>query len=137
MREITPYLNFDGSCREAMTFYQRCLGGELHVMTFADGGFDSTPGAEERVLHARLVRGPTMLMASDTMPGTPYQQGTDIHLNFFLDSDEEVETLYPALSEGGQEVMAPHDAFWGARFAMFVDRFGVHWMLNHERQPHG
>lgn len=43
MKEITPYLNFDGNCREAMTFYQRCLGGELNVMTFGEAGFDSPP----------------------------------------------------------------------------------------------
>ncbi len=32
MKDITPYLTFDGSCREAMTFYQQCLGGELSTM---------------------------------------------------------------------------------------------------------
>lgn len=36
MKEITPYLNFGGNCREAMTFYQRCLGGELTVGTFGE-----------------------------------------------------------------------------------------------------
>jgi PhnB protein len=32
MTEINPYLNFNGSCREAMNFYKECLGGELTLM---------------------------------------------------------------------------------------------------------
>jgi PhnB protein len=38
MKEATPYLIFNGNCREAMTFYQSCLGGELNVMTFGEAG---------------------------------------------------------------------------------------------------
>lgn len=26
---INPYLNFNGNCREAMTFYRDCLGGRV------------------------------------------------------------------------------------------------------------
>jgi PhnB protein len=67
----------------------------------------------------------------------PFQQGNNVWLNFVCESDDEVASLYDALSTGGKEIMAPHDAFWGARFAMFTDRFGVNWMLNYERQPQG
>lgn len=137
MKAITPYLNFDGNCREAMTFYQRCLGGELHVMTFGEGEFESPPEAKDRVIHARLQRGDVVLMASDTMPGMPYEQGNDVWLSLQCESDDEVGSLYAALSAGGHEVMAPHDAFWGARFAMLTDRFGMNWMLNHERVQAG
>ncbi|HEY8311990.1 MAG TPA: VOC family protein, partial [Gemmatimonadaceae bacterium] len=56
-------------------------------------------------------------------------------LSVTCDNDEEVDTLYRPLVEGGTETMAPHDAFWGARFAMLTDRFGINWMLNHERTP--
>jgi PhnB protein len=31
MKEATPYLVFNGNCREAMTFYQSCLGGEQRM----------------------------------------------------------------------------------------------------------
>lgn len=138
MREITPYLNFDGTCGEAMRFYHQCLGGELHEMSFADGakmgGFEVAPGTEDRMMHARLVSERAVLMASDTMQGESYAPGNNVWLNIVCESDEEVDSLYPKLSEGGREIMGPHDAFWGARFAMFQDRFGIHWMLNHERQ---
>ncbi len=129
MTRVAPYLNFDGTCREAMTFYQQCLGGELSVMTDGEARFDPMPdlpaGASDRVIHARLVRGAFTLMASDTMPGIPFQPGNGVWLSVECDDDAEVERLFPALGERGQPVMPPHDAFWGARFAMCVDRFGT------------
>jgi PhnB protein len=133
MKAITPYLNFDGTCREAMTFYQKAIGGELFLTTFGDAAFESPPESKDRVIHARLANGEAVVMASDTMPGTPYQQGNDVWLNIVCESDDEVGRLYGALVEGGREVMAPHDAFWGSRFAMLTDRFGINWMFNHER----
>jgi PhnB protein len=133
MKSVSPYLNFDGRCREAMAFYQACLGGELHEMTFGEAGFTPPPGMEQRVLHARLVRGPFVLMASDTMPNTPYRQGTDVHLNVDCETVDEVDRLYAALADGGQATMPPHDAFWNSRFGMLVDRFGINWMFNCEQ----
>ena len=32
---LNPYLNFPGTTREAMTFYQSVLGGELQISTFS------------------------------------------------------------------------------------------------------
>ena len=130
MKGLTPYLVFDGSCREAMEFYQQTLGGELQTMRFDQGSFDSPPEAKDRLVHAHLSRGAFVLMASDTMPGMPYSQGNNAWLNLACDTPDELETLYSALSSGGREGMAPHDSFWGDRFAMLTDRFGVHWMLN-------
>lgn len=138
MKEINPYLNFDGDCRAAMTFYQQCLGGELEVMTFGDApGMDSPTEAKERVMHARLASGAGVIMASDTMPGTPHQPGNNVHLSINCEAPGDVDRLHAALAEGGRSVMAPQDTFWGARFAMLTDRFGINWMLNAELARHG
>ena len=82
MKEMNSYLTFDGNAREAMEFYKTCLGGELAVMTFADSPMkaQTPPGAEKRVMHARLKNGATVLMASDTMPGMPFHQGNNFSL---------------------------------------------------------
>ena len=135
MQAITPYLNFDGTCREAMTFYQQCLSGDLNVMTYADSGHSPDPAAADRVMHARLTKGATVIMASDSPIGMPVNKGSDVWLSLACDSAEEVDSLFPVLNKGGQSIMAPHDAFWNARFAMLTDRYGVNWMLNHERAP--
>ena len=33
MRAFQPYLNFDGNTRDAMTFDQKCIDGELTIQT--------------------------------------------------------------------------------------------------------
>ena len=69
MKDLTAYLNFDGNCRQAMKFYERCLGGELHLMPFSEVPGDHPKEAKDRIMHARLAKGSASLMASDTMPG--------------------------------------------------------------------
>lgn len=135
MKGITPYLNFNGNCREAMTFYQRCLGGELKTMTFGETDPKSPPEMKDRLMHANLSRGDFLLMASDAPLDKKTQPGTTVWLSLECDTDAEVDSLFKTMSENGRPNMAPHDAFWGARFAMFTDQFGMNWMLNHAKAP--
>jgi PhnB protein len=134
-REITPYLIFDGACRDAMTFYEQVLGGTLDISTY--GQTDPTAAAEDKdkVIHARLESGNTVLMASDSGKGMPVRDGDDVWLSLQCGAPSEVDALYAELSVGGQTPQPPHDAFWGTRFAMLVDRFGVQWMLNSDPLP--
>lgn len=137
MMELVPYLNFDGTCREAMTFYHKCIGGNLQIKTYGETDPSSAPDARNRVIHAQLTNGSIKLMASDTMLGAHGQKGNNIQLSVTCDSDAEVDSLYAAFSEGGTGTMPPSDTFWNARFAMLTDRFGMHWMFNHEHAPQG
>lgn len=132
MRGIQTYLTFDGSTREAMTFYQKCLGAELSIRSFRETGVETPKGAEDRIVHARLQKGTAVLMASDTLPGMPFKQGANFSINIDCESIPEIEKLFEAFSEGSQVTMPLQDTFWGARFGMITDRFGVSWMFNHE-----
>ena len=57
MKEVNAYLIFNGNCREAMTFYQKCLGGDLQVTTFADMPGNIPPEAKDQIAHARITKG--------------------------------------------------------------------------------
>jgi PhnB protein len=130
MRAIIPYLNFDGNTREAMEFYKVCTGGTLDIQTFADAKIPGPPGSERRVLHAYLKGGTAELMASDTMPGQQPVKGNNIHISVHCESVEEIDRLFAAFSEGANVTMPLADQFWGAKFGMLVDKFGVNWMFN-------
>ena len=78
-----------------------------------------------------------MLMASDTMPGMPYTQGNNVYVNVDCESVAEIERIFAAMSEGGKVTMPLADQFWGARFGMLVDKFGLHWMFNCELPKNG
>ena len=131
MKEINAYLIFNGNCREAMTFYQKCLGADLQLLPFSDApGGNIPPEARDRVMHARLSKGPTVIMASDDMPGMPFQQGSNFFISLNCEDVQEVEKLFSSLSVKGKVKQAPQETFWAARFAMFTDQFGINWMLN-------
>lgn len=135
MQQLTPYLFFDGNCREAMEFYKSCFGGELTVMRYADGPEDAgcpDGGAQpdpERVMHACLTGGGVSLMASDNPMGAP-KIGDHVALSVHCETMADIQRLFGALSEGGKVTMPLADTFWGSHFGMLVDRFGFHWMLN-------
>ena len=133
MKEMITYLNFNGNCREAMQFYERCLGGELNLMPFSEGQFDFPEDAKDRIIHARLAKGSAVLMASDTMPGMTFQEGNNFSICLNCESSQELETLFSALGEAGRITMQVQDTFWGARFGLLTDRFGINWMFNFEK----
>jgi PhnB protein len=131
MKEINAYLICNGNCREAMTFYQKCLGADLQMMPFSDMPGDNVPPeAKNRLMHARLTKGSAVLMASDNMPGMPFHQGDNFSVSLDCESIQEIEKVFNALSEKGKVTMPLQETFWAARFGMFTDRFGINWMLN-------
>ncbi len=58
MTTMMPYLLFDGTCREAMEFYQSCLGGVVTLTKVKDSPAKEQMEAaqQERVLNAHLER---------------------------------------------------------------------------------
>ena len=133
MKEITAYLNFDGNCRQAMTFYAKCLGTELELMSFSQAPMDVPKGAEDRIMHARLTKnGSPVLMASDTPPGMPLHAGNNFYVSVNCESMQEIERLFAALGEKGKFTMPLQNMFWGAHFGMLTDQFGINWMFNYE-----
>ena len=106
-------------------------GTEFHVILCgASGDGVDGEGFADRILHAELASGPVVLMASDGMPGSPFVKGTNFSISLTCESQEEMERIFAALSESGQVTMPMGDVFWGGRFGMLTDRFGISWMLS-------
>jgi PhnB protein len=133
MTELATYLTFDGKTREAMEFYKDCLGGELSMFPYsaAPGEFPNASG--DRIMHATLRNGPLVLMAADSLPGAPLQQGNNFSLSLHPKSIEETQRLFTAIGRGGKVGMPLQDTFWGAHFGMLTDKFGIQWMFNWEK----
>jgi PhnB protein len=133
MNAINVYLNFNGNCREAMTFYAECLGTKAEIMGFADAPGDHPAEFKDKVMHAKIGEGQKVIMASDFDPRQKWQPGTNFAVCMNCDSLEEIERLYAALSEKGNKTMPLQDTFWGTRFGMLTDQFGVNWMFNFDK----
>lgn len=130
---LHPYLSFPGTCREAMTFYKDCLGGELEIMTFEGSPIEIPPGAENNVLHCILTRPGIVLMASDTMPGDRHVNGTNVSLSLNCESRSQADEFFGKLGTGGTVTMPMQNTFWGAYFGMVTDKYGTHWMFNYDK----
>ena len=135
MKKANVYLTFDGNCKQAVSFYQQCLGGQLDVMTFgeAKGVPGIKPESKDRIMHAVLTTGPAVIMASDSMPGMPFQQGNNVSISIDCETEEEIDRLFQKFSKNGKITMPLDHAFWGAKFGMIIDQFGVHWMFNFDK----
>ncbi|MCB0727869.1 MAG: VOC family protein [Ignavibacteriae bacterium] len=137
MTQINAYLTFDGNCREAMTFYHRCLGGYLEIIPFEGSPMAKTMPEEmlHQVMHANIRKEQLVLMASDGggMKGQ-LVKGNTINLSLNCSSDEEIEEYFNKLSEGGKITMPLAEQFWGAKFGMLTDKFGIDWMLNYDHK---
>ncbi|PZF97397.1 VOC family protein [Micromonospora deserti] len=133
---LNPYLNFPGTAREAMQFYQSVLGGELTLSTFGDFGNDD-PALADKIMHGLLDVGPAItLMGADTAPGMEHRPGTNIAISLSGDNAEELRGYWDKLSASGTVTIPMEKQMWGDEFGMCVDRFGIGWMVN-ITQPQG
>lgn len=134
MTTLTPYLLFDGTCHEAMRFYQSCFGGELHATRVKDSpAKDSMPAVQqEKILNARLTRGNLVLSASDwlALDAIPVR-GNTVCLYLSGGTGEELKALFERLSEGAQVTHPLQEMFFGL-YGALNDRFGVRWMFRAE-----
>jgi PhnB protein len=132
MKEFNAYLIFDGDCREAMSFYKQCFGSDLHLTAFSDAPGTVPKDAGTRIMHARLTKGSAVLMASDTLPGMPFQKGNNFSISVECGSLQEIDALFAAFSENAKITMPLQKTFWAPRFGMLTDQFGINWMFSLE-----
>lgn len=132
--KVEPYLFFSGRCDEAIAFYKEALGAEVTFLMRVNESPDPIPpgslpaGFENKVMHANLRIGSTMLMVSDGNTTAP-ASFHGLSLSLGVDSPEEAERCFQALLPGGKVTMPLGKTFWSPAFGMLEDKFGVGWMV--------
>ena len=132
MTKINSFLTFNGNCREAMTFYKECLGGELTQQTVGELQMAEQMPAQmkESILHSMLTSESIVIMGSDMAPETGLIKGNSVSLMLNFSNEEETRRIYTNLSKGGNATHPLEVTFWGALFGNLTDKFGNQWMLN-------
>jgi PhnB protein len=135
MTQINSYLTFSGNCREAMTFYKECLGGELSLQTIGESPLaDKMPKKmKEYILHSTLTKDGLVLMGSDMVGDKGLTRGNAVSLMLNCSSEEEIKNCFEKLSAGGRKDHPLENSFWGALFGDLTDKFGNHWLLHFDK----
>ena len=126
---LNPYIQFKDSAREALTFYQSVLGGELNVMQFSE--FGGPAEIAELVMHGQLeTPAGFTLMASDTPPGMERSEIGGITISLSGDDVDDLRGWFDGLAAGGTVNMPLEKQMWGDVFGQLTDQFGVSWLVN-------
>ena len=132
--QLNAYLCFNGQADEAIAFYREALGATVVMKSYFKDMPESEecqlpPGREDKVMHATLQIGESILMVSDGC-GSEGPKFEDFSLSLSPADEAEAKRLFDALSEGGQVQMPLGKTFWSPCFGMVKDRFGLSWMVN-------
>jgi PhnB protein len=134
--KLNTYLTFNGNCEEALKFYIKALGAKPVMMLRYGESPEAAETAKElhqKIMHGRITLGDDVIMASDAPPGR-FNGQSGFTINIGVDSPEEAERLFKALSEKAKICMPMGETFWALRFGMLTDQFGVPWMVNCEKK---
>lgn len=132
MKKLNLYLTFNGNCREAMEFYQKCLGGRLHFQT-AGGppGSEKMPAKMKKtIIHASLTGKDFVLMGSDMVGERGLIKGNAIAISMSFATEKALRSCYKKLSYGALQTYPVQHNFYGILFGSVTDRYGNHWLLS-------
>jgi len=134
MVKTTPLLLFDGNCAEAMTFYHRCLGGDLTLTRLGDAPMKTMfpPEKHTRIINAYLINGEVEISAADWMASPEFNplQGNTYAIFITDDDYEELKLIFDKLKDGNhnKRLQELHEMPFGM-YGQFYDKYGVQWIF--------
>jgi PhnB protein len=131
--QLEPYIFYYGRCEEALEFYKSAIGG-----TYELNRFEGSPMADQvpenlrnKIMHATFKGDGFSFMASDgDLSKTVDPEAGNVSISLGVDDPTQAERVFNALAQGGNVKMPYADTFWGGKFGVLVDRFGVEWMVS-------
>ncbi len=139
MLKTTPFLLFDGNCAEVMTFYHKCLGGELSLTRLGDTPMkDMFPSEKHnRIINAYLKNGAVNISAADWMASPEFTPIRGNMSAIFVTGKllDEMKGVFDRLAEGAERkrFQELHDLPFGV-YGQFYDKFGVQWIFVVEKK---
>lgn len=129
MGKVTPFLMFqDGKAEEAMNYYISIIK-DSEITSIVRYG-ENESGDEGTVMQATFSLKGQEFMCIDSNLKHQFSFTPSISIFVTCDSEEEINSIYQKLIEGGQALMPIGDYGFSQRFGWLNDRFGVSWQLN-------
>ncbi|UUV20294.1 VOC family protein [Paenimyroides aestuarii] len=141
MARIHAYLNFNGNCEQAFSFYEKVFKTpNIGINRFGDmpenPEFPINDEDKQKIMHtAIMLNENTMIMGSDCLERFGHQltHGNSTYVMLDTDTAQEAKDLYASLSENAMNIeMELGEQFWAELYASFQDQFGIWWMIHFE-----
>lgn len=129
-KRVTPFLMFqDGRAEEAILRYVEVFrDARVVFMTrYAENPHGAKVGSVQQAV-LEIYGQPIMVTESPIRHPFDFTPAVSLFVDF--DSEEELNRVFAALSEGGMVMMPPANYGFSRRFAFIQDRYGVSWQLN-------
>lgn len=130
IKSLNPYINFSNTAAQAIVLYERVLGAQIVNVARAGDipGMTVAADRKDRIMHAVLLLNGMPLMLSDAAKNV--SEGSTVHVSLDFTELEEMMQKFTALADGGAVTVPLQETFWGAKFGMLTDAFGVRWIFN-------
>ena len=136
--QITPTLNFGGTCREAIQMYERAFDGKITcLITYReanDPAYMPLLNEEQKdyIYHAELMLGNQRIIMSDHVDiEIPVCYSN--FLTIMYDTKEEVLRAYETMKEGSETIYKMEATPYSSCRVVFVDKFGIRWGIMTEQ----
>jgi PhnB protein len=119
--KISPYLQFNGNCAEAIALYEKAFGVKAEIYKESEGF----------ISHAEFNLGDAFIGLSDT----PQDEGVStfgnggISISISFTDIEELNVVFEKLSAEGKVFEKPDATEWCECFCTLEDKFGINWSL--------
>jgi len=138
MLHCTPFLLFDGNCAEAMTFYQRCFGGELTLTKTGDTPMKDQfpPEKHNKIINAYLKSGAIEFSATDWHADTRApKHGNTFSIFVVGGTYSELKTVFDKLAEGAstESFIELNNMPFGS-YGQLTDKYGVPWIFKGDKK---
>lgn len=131
-KTINPFLHFNGNCREAIEYYKEIFQGKIELLMHPKGEFADHFASSDAIMHSVLSFYDGMIiMAADTRIGLEATVGNNNFIVINFSSEDEIDRVYKLFAQDAIQIREElNKVFWGAKYAEFVDKFGISWMFN-------
>ena len=127
--KLSPHIIFNGNCSEAMNFYNNVFDGELIMKTYSETSEKISENDKDKIMHALLSFNNIEITASDALDNNKTVNCSSVIISLEYDNINEAENIFNKLSEGSLSELVFKYSFWGTKFGLFTDKFGIQWMI--------
>jgi PhnB protein len=135
---VTPYLVFNGNCKEVLDFYHDIFESEIRMIIpygeYAPEGVGTLPSdLSTWVLHAEMQICGTNFWFADEIGVS--EKGNIIRLTATVHSQKEAQKIFKRLKERAEITLPPTETYYSTFHAALNDKFGVAWNIVAEEAP--